>query len=178
MFSSLFLSYVSSGKYGMETGSDFWEASCRICVCTISSEFKQCSKLCTESNRRMTRKLLKKTDGRGQSWRRPNYENWIKVFFPSSLGWERTGVKSKVCFRAKKLHTRGCRRVNSNKAKSSSGVFRGSLRCSLLWLSNKHTTPLSCLFTLFQSKTSRQDASQKVQTNSNVGDAVGWLKQE
>lgn len=47
------------------------------------------------------------------------------TFFPPALAEQDCSEESKVCFTTKKLQTGGCRRINSNKAKSVEVFSRG-----------------------------------------------------
>lgn len=96
----------------------------------------------------MTWKPLKKTDGRGENWKTPNYENWIKVF-PSSRGW---GLE----WRVKSVLQR--RNFRPEVVDGSIQIRQSQFRCFqgepalFSAVAVKNTSSFSAFFSLFQSK--------------------------
>lgn len=83
---------------------------------------------------------------------------------PPALAEQRWSEESKVCFTTKKLQTGGCRRINSNKAKSVE-VFSGRVSVVLSRVCQTHVFYSQGFFFLFQSKTSRKDVLQRILTS-------------
>lgn len=95
---------------------------------------------------------------------------------PPALAEQDWSEESKVCFTTKKLQTGGCRRINSNKAKSVE-VFSGGVSRVLSRVCQTHVFYSQSFFFLFQSKTSRKDVLQRILTScsSLIWSEIKWL---
>lgn len=94
---------------------------------------------------------------------------------PPALAEQHWSEDSKVCFTTKKLQTGGCRRINSNEAKSVE-VFSGRVSVVLSGVCQTHVF-YSQGFFLFQSKTSTRDVLQRILTScsSLTWSEIKWL---